>query len=98
MLIVSTNVSNSLMRVDVMNLIFTFYANFDWLTWVRMNTVGVNGLRGGLPIALRREGTESVHTYRGGYARHGCSRDARGCAGACKWIKIHIESSWSHQG
>lgn len=74
------------MRVDVKYLISSFYVNFGWLTWVRVNTVGVNGLRGGLPIALRREGTESIHTDRGGYAGHGCSRNARGCAGACKWI------------
>lgn len=60
-----------------------FDVNVSRLTWVGMDTVGVDGLRGGLPIALRREGTESVDPDRGGYAGHGCGGDARGCAGAC---------------
>lgn len=58
--------------------------NFEWLTWVRMNTIGVDGLRSGLPVALRWEGTESIDPDRGGYAGHGGGRDARRCAGACK--------------
>lgn len=66
-----------------------FHVDLDWLTWVRVNTIGVDGLRGGLPVALRREGTESVDPDRGGYAGHGCGRNARGCAGACKWIQSH---------
>lgn len=58
--------------------------NLDILTWVRVNTIGVNGLGCGLPIALRWEGTESIDPNRSGYAGHGCGRDAWGCAGACK--------------
>lgn len=66
------------------NISHFFYVNSDWLTWVRMNTIGVDGLRGGLPVALRWEGAESVDPDWGGYAGHGCGRDAWGCAGACK--------------
>jgi len=52
----------------------------DWLTWVRVDPVGVDGLGGGLPVALRREAAEPVDPD-GGYAGHG---RARGGAGACR--------------
>lgn len=54
------------------------------LTWVRMNAIGVDGLRCRLPIGLRWEGTESIDPNRSGYAGHGSGRDAWGCAGACR--------------
>ena len=60
-----------------------------------MDTIGVDGLRGGLPVALRREGTESVDPDWGGYAGHGCCRDAWGCAGACK-IQTHYMNCRVH--
>lgn len=61
-----------------------FLGGPDWLTWVRVDTIGVDGLSVGLPVALRRESAESVDPDRGGYAWHSCGRDARGCAGACE--------------
>lgn len=57
-----------------------------------MNTVGVDGLRGGLSVGLRWKGTKSVDPDRGSYAGHGCCRDAGGCAGACKWIQSFSET------
>ena len=57
------------------------------LTWVRMNPVGVDGFRGGLTVALRRQGTEPIDPDGGGYAGHRCGTDARGRAGACKGEK-----------
>lgn len=61
-----------------------FYVNMECLTWVRMNSIGVDGLRCGLAIGLRWEGTESIDPNRGGYAGDGCGRNAWRCAGACK--------------
>lgn len=84
-----------LTTVDVTDIYFMFFVNLDWLTWVWVNTIGVDGLRGGLTIALRREGTESIDPDLGGYARHGCSRDAWGCAGACEYLHSQL---WKLQG
>lgn len=82
--------SSVLTTVDVTDIYFMFFVNLDWLTWVWVNTIGVDGLRGGLTIALRREGTESIDPDLGGYARHGCSRDAWGCAGACEYLHSQL--------
>lgn len=57
-----------------------------------MNAVGINGLRGGLPVTLRWEGAESIDPNRGSYAGHGCSGNARRCAGACKYIHKCIDA------
>lgn len=59
-----------------------------------MNTVGVNGLRRGLSVALGREGTKSVDPNRGGYAGHRCGGDAWGGAGACGCMKYGTKSEW----
>jgi len=55
----------------------------DWLTWVRMDPIGVDGFRGGLAVALGRQRAEPVHSDGGGYAGHSRGTDARGSTGAC---------------
>lgn len=52
-------------------------------TWVGVDAVGVDGLRGGLPVGLRRQRAEAVHPDWRGDAGHGRRADAGGGARTC---------------
>lgn len=54
------------------------------VTWVGVDAVGIDGLRGGLPVGLRRQRAEAVHPDRRGDAGHGRCADARGGARTCR--------------